>query len=148
SSNAGLGISSNTYSSNQEFTNYAVFGNVDDEISDTLTGKVGARYTKSKDEGRSCNADFSGDPDNAGAFFYDVLLGGRFGAYPTGARFVITNQPTTINGVAPGAPGEYADVLSEDNISWRASLDWKAADRILLYANIATGYKAGSFPTA
>lgn len=148
SSFARLGIFSNTYSSDQKFTNYAVFGNIDYDLSETLTAKIGARYTKSKVDGRSCNADFSGVPNNAGPFFYNVLLGGRFGPYPTGACFVINNQGRTINGVAPGAPGEYADVLTEDNISWRAGLDWKPTDRILLYANVAKGYKSGSFPNA
>lgn len=37
--------------------------------------------------------------------------------------------------------------LKEDNISWRASLNWKPNPDSLLYANVTRGYKAGSFPT-
>lgn len=148
STHASLGISSNTYSSNQKFTNYAFFANAEYDLTDELTIKAGARYTNSKDEGRSCNADFSGDPTNAGPFFYRALLGGRLGLYPPGSCFVINNQGVTINGVAPGAPGEYADVLHEDNVSWRGGIDWKPSRGLLFYANVAKGYKAGSFPTA
>ena len=32
-------------------------------------------------------------------------------------------------------------------VSWRVGTDFKPTDRILLYGNIAKGYKAGSFPT-
>ncbi len=39
------------------------------------------------------------------------------------------------------------ETLHEDNLSWRAGIDWRPADNALLYANIARGYKAGSFPT-
>lgn len=148
SSHASLRISSNTYSSSQRFTNYAVFGNLEFDVTGRVTLKGGARYTNSKDVGRSCNADFSGDPTNAGPFFYRMLLGGRFGAYPKGACFIINNQGTTINGVPNGAPGEYGSTLHEDNVAWRAGIDWKAADGVLVYANVAKGYKAGSFPTA
>src|SRR3546814_2931837 len=49
----------------------------------------------------------------------------------------------TIGDVAAGAPGRYADVLHEDNVSWRAGVDWKASGTVLFYANVAKGYKAG-----
>lgn len=148
SSFARLGIQSNTYSSDQTFKNYAVFANIEFDISDTLTFKAGARYTDSKAVGKSCINDLSGIANNSGPFFYNVLLGGRFGPYPAGACFAINDQGRTVNSVAPGAPGEYGDVLHEDNISWRAGIDWKPADDLLFYANVAKGYKAGSFPTA
>src|SRR3546814_6751330 len=37
--------------------------------------------------------------------------------------------------------------LSEDNISWRAGIDYRASDDVLVYANVSRGYKAGSFPS-
>src|SRR3546814_20018350 len=36
--------------------------------------------------------------------------------------------------------------LSEDNVSWRAGLDFRLAPETLLYANISKGYKGGTFP--
>lgn len=143
-----LGIESNTYSSDQTFTNYAGFANVEYDLSSRFTLKAGARYTNSKAVGRSCIQDLSGIPTNSGPFFYGVLLGGRLGPYPAGACFAINDQGRTVNDVAPGAPGEYGDTLHQDNLSWRAGIDWKPNDDILVYANIAKGYKAGSFPTA
>ncbi|MGE4430336.1 MAG: TonB-dependent receptor [Sphingobium sp.] len=143
-----LGIRSNSYSSDQKFTNYAIFGNVEYDLTGQLTAKGGMRYTNSKADGRSCINDMSGIPGNSGDFFYNVLLGGRFGPYPSGACFAINDQEETINGIAPGAPGEYANVLHEDNLSWRVGLDWKPAPDLLVYANLSRGYKAGSFPTA
>lgn len=148
SSFGSLGIQSNTYSSDQAFTNYAAFANVEYDLSSRFTLKAGARYTNSKAVGRSCIQDLSGIPTNSGPFFYRVLLGGRFGSYPAGACFAINDQGRTVNGIAPGAPGEYGDTLHQDNVSWRAGIDWKPVKDILVYANVAKGYKAGSFPTA
>jgi outer membrane receptor protein involved in Fe transport len=36
--------------------------------------------------------------------------------------------------------------LKEDNVSWRAGIDFKPSNTTLLYANISRGYKAGAFP--
>ncbi|MBK7285249.1 MAG: TonB-dependent receptor [Sphingomonadales bacterium] len=56
---------------------------------------------------------------------------------------------TTLDGTpATYLPGEFRDTLAEHNVSWRAGVDYKAAPGVLLYANIAKGYKAGSFPIA
>ena len=133
------------YYANQKMTNYAFFGNFEYDLSPTFTLKAGARYTKSKRDAELCSRDVSSTSD-VGNFFYNILLGGAFGAYPSGTCYVINDQPGTINGVAPFAPGIYKDKLNEDNISWRFGVDWKPQPDLLLYANIAKGYKAGSFP--
>lgn len=86
------------------------------------------------------------DSLDVGNFFYNILLGGALGPYTKGACYTINDQPTTINGVAPFAPGAFAGTLNEDNVSWRAGVDWKPQPGLLLYANVAKGYKAGSFP--
>ena len=36
--------------------------------------------------------------------------------------------------------------LSQDSFSWRAGLNWTARPRLLLYANVSKGYKAGASP--
>jgi iron complex outermembrane receptor protein len=48
----------------------------------------------------------------------------------------------------PICRASFRDTLQENNVSWRAGIDYKAAPRLLLYANVAKGYKAGSFPIA
>lgn len=145
----GYPIGQSTWSNTQEITNLAVFGNVEFDVSSSITLKGGVRYTDSRDKGRTCNADFSGSQNDTGGFFYNVVLGGAYGTtYPVGSCFLANDLGRTVNGVAPGAPGEYADTLHEDNVSWRVGVDWKAADGVLLYANAAKGYKAGSFAAA
>lgn len=133
------------YFANQKMTNYAFFGNVEYDLVPNLMFKAGIRYTKSKREADLCSRDVSGSLD-VGNFFYNILLGGALGPYNRGDCYTINDQPTTVNGVAPFAPGAYAGKLDEDNVSWRAGFDWKPQPGLLFYANVAKGYKAGSFP--
>ncbi|MFC0306083.1 TonB-dependent receptor [Rhizorhabdus histidinilytica] len=134
------------YYSDQKMENYAFFGNVEYDLVDHVTLKGGIRYTQSNRDARLCSRDATGIPDGIGDFFYEVVYGGAFGAYPSGQCYVNNDQGVTINGVAPGTPGEYAGKLHQNNISWRVGADWKPQPELLLYANVARGYKAGSFP--
>lgn len=134
-----------SYSNDQKFRTYAGFANVEYDIGQ-LTVKVGGRYTKSRINSAECGFDLSGSPVNTGPLFYDVLFGGALGAYK-GQCYQINNTATTYNGVPSGGSGQFIDTLEEDNFSWRVGLDYKASDDVLLYANVAKGYKAGSYPT-
>jgi iron complex outermembrane receptor protein len=142
----GYPISNALYTTDQKFQNYAFFGNAEYDVIPTVTLKGGVRYTNAKDTATICSVDTSGQPNNTGAFFYNVLHGGAFGPY-AGQCFPINNLGTTVNGVAPGASGQYAGELHQHNISWKAGVDWKPRPGILVYVNVAKGYKAGSFPT-
>jgi outer membrane receptor protein involved in Fe transport len=144
----GYPISRSFFYSDQKFKSYALFGNVEDDIAGNLTLKGGVRYTNAQDADRSCHGDSSGLPHGTGPFFYDVLLGGAFGKFVPGSCFIINDQSAPIGGVAPGAPGEFKDALREHNVSWTLGADWKVRPGMLIYANAAKGYKAGSFPTA
>ena len=141
----GYPISAAHYYTRQNIRNYAFFGNVEYDLTDQFTVKGGVRYTNSRNRGQSCNSDIIGDP--IGPFFYEFLLGGAFGEYQLGECFQINDQAETIGGIAPGAPGQFNQTLKEDNVSWRVGVDYKPTPGILLYANVAKGYKAGSFPT-
>lgn len=134
-----------SYSNDQKMENYAGFANIEYDIGQ-LTVKLGGRYTKSRIDASECGFDDSGSPINTGPLFYDVLFGGALGPY-AGQCYQINNTPNTYNGVAPGASGRFTDTLKEDNFSWRVGLDYKPVDDVLLYANVAKGYKAGSYPT-
>jgi iron complex outermembrane receptor protein len=142
----GYPISGAYYTSNQEYRNYAFFGNVEYDIIPDVTLKGGVRYTNAKDTANICSIDNSGLPNDIGGFFFNVLLGGSLGPY-AGQCFPLNNTGTTIGGVAPGAPGAYVNTLHQDNVSWKAGVDWKPRPGILVYTNVAKGYKAGSFPT-
>lgn len=134
-----------SYSNEQKFRTYAGFANIEYDIGQ-LTVKVGGRYTKSRINSAECGFDLSGSPINTGPLFYDVLFQGALGPY-NGQCYQINNTPDTYNGVPPGGSGQFIDTLVEDNFSWRAGLDYKPSDDVLLYANVAKGYKAGSYPT-
>ncbi|WP_313802312.1 TonB-dependent receptor domain-containing protein [Sphingobium sp.] len=142
SSAAGaFGISSSSYSADQKMKNYAVFGNTEYEVTGMLTLKAGARYTKAKRHANLCNFDTNA-PYATGNFFYYLssLFGNNPFPYVSGACFALDQN----NGYQPG---RFSGDLNEDNISWRVGADFKPADRLLLYANLSKGYKAGSFPS-
>src|SRR3546814_19383022 len=43
-----------------------------------------------------------------------------------------------------GTFGEVQSLLDENNVAWRAALDWSPNDDTLLYASVSRGYKAGT----
>lgn len=126
----------------QKFETWSLFGNVDYEIVPNVTLRAGARYTNSKIDFAGCTR--SGED-------------GAYGILSTAlANFVrsLSNLPP----IAPIQPGEcgtftpsfepelFQGSLDEDNLSWRAILDWKPSPDTLVYASVTRGYKAGSFP--
>jgi outer membrane receptor protein involved in Fe transport len=116
----------------QRMTNYAVFGNVEADIIDLLTLKAGIRYTKAKREITACTYDIDGRL----AAFFTALSDSSVGV----------GDCVTFASSAQRDPGEFKGQLVEDNVSWRVGLDWKPSPDALVYANIAKGYKAGSYP--
>lgn len=122
----------------QRVTTKAVFGNVDFEVTDTIKLSAGARYTDSRNKFEGCTFD-SGDGNGASVFgpLWDLLRGSSIPIAPGGCLTVDANlTPTVVH-----------DNLNEDNVSWRAGVEWKPASRTLFYANVSKGYKAGGFPS-
>jgi outer membrane receptor protein involved in Fe transport len=140
---AAGGIFQNGIYTHSNMENWAVFGNVEYNLTSDLVLKLGTRYTDSEYEFRNCNYDI-GDGGVAGLFNY---LGSVVGTTPfdpvgsgPGECFILNFD---------GVPGEaFTDKLKEDNISWRVGLDYNVNDDILAYANISKGHKQGSFPTS
>lgn len=123
--------------SKQRVKTYAGFANVDYAISDTITLQGGLRYTQANRSVDACTFD-----GGSGA------LAGVVGGLASALR------GSTV-AVAPGAcltlgpqllPEIYRAKLNQNNLTWRAGINWKPAAGTLLYANISRGYKAGSFP--
>ncbi|WP_419682135.1 TonB-dependent receptor [Sphingomonas sp. ID0503] len=137
---ASLGIVGNNFFSNQRMTNLAGFANGDFDVNDQITLKAGVRYTSSKRKNTSCTLD-NGD--------------GLTAALLTSISSALRGTPTPpippggcINLGPDNLPGLFQDKLNEDNISWRAGIDYKPSSTALIYFNVSKGYKAGSFPTA
>ncbi len=123
----------------QNIRNYAGFANAEYDIANTLTLKLGGRYTNSRNRAELCS---KGNGDGLVSVLFNII--GGFSGNPF--------TPIGVNGCyvlnARGVPGDrILDTLSEDNFSWRAGLDFKPSDDVLFYANVSRGYKAGSFPT-
>jgi outer membrane receptor protein involved in Fe transport len=126
------GINTSENYSDQKMTNIAGFGNAELDIGDAFTLKAGLRYTKNKRSADICNHD--GGNGLTAAFF-----SAAFGLNPPlgiNDCFALDNNFQT---------GEFHGNLNEDNLSWRAGVDWKASDTLLLYANVSKGFKAGGF---
>lgn len=139
---AFFSIVSNGYRSLTARHDYAVFGNVEYDLDDALTLKLGARYTKNVTKTEVCNYDL-GDGRIAALFdFLSGALSGNPNLPPIG-----TGPNACLSLDSNFLPGLYRDKLDENNVSWRAGLDYKIRSNFLLYANVSRGYKAGSYPT-
>lgn len=121
----------------QHAKTYAAFANADIAVTDTLTAQLGSRYTKQNRDYQGCLRD-TGDGALAAAIaFIPVIAGGAFNPVAPGQCVTLTStfQPA----------GLVVDQLDQDNISWRAGLDWKPNEDLLIYGNVTRGFKAGSF---
>ena len=135
---ANLFINISGIDSEADIENYAVFGNVEYDISEDLTLRAGARYTDTTNDTYICGYS-PGDGQVAELF---TLLGEIF----TGQRIELGPRDCyTLNDqLLPGEPFEFK--LSEDNVSWKVGADYRLNMDTLLYVNVSEGYKAGSFP--
>lgn len=145
--------------SNQKMRNLAAFANLEYDIVDRLTVKGGLRYTSAKRTSDNCMLGF--DDGTLAAAQYDAATAIVLGFVPIpGYTPTGVVLPPEANGclsldnvTSDGTPadyhsGEYHGTLKEDNVAWRVGLDFKPNSNTMLYANVARGYKAGSFPTA
>lgn len=118
--------------SNQRFRSKAVFSALDYDLGPSFVGHIAARRTQSRVDFVGCTKD-SGDGSIANG--YNLFL--KAPVIPAGG--CITATPAFVFGLV-------RETLDEKNTSWRTGLDWKIADRKLLYVNVSKGYKGGSFP--
>ena len=115
----------------QKVDTKAVFANLDYEVVPAVKLNGGIRYTKADRSFSGCTRD-SGD--------------GTFAAFINNFAGTSILPGECISFRADGTTGFIDSELDEDNISWRAGVDFEPAPGTLLYANVSKGYKAGSFP--
>ena len=118
---------------------YAAFGNLEWEALPGLTLQGGARYTNQKRAYEGCLYD-PGD-GTASAVFSGIAsrLRGSPVVIPPGACLTLASN---------FLPAVFQDNLNEDNVSWRAGVNYKVNPDALLYANVSRGYKNGAFVTS
>lgn len=137
-----LPLDSLTPSSVQKATTYAVFGAVDYPVTESITLQGGIRYTKQDRSFSGCNRDSGNGQWATIAQTLSNILTGTTGApnLGPGSCGSLSDAPEFAAELAEGE-------LNENNVAWRAGVNWTPASRTLLYFNVSHGYKAGSFPT-
>lgn len=128
---------------NQYFDTQAVFFNLDYHLSDKLTLRGGVRYTAADLHYNACTVAVT---TNAADAFTRLVNGVRrnLGLAPIGPLGV--GQCASVNPTTFGTERYYSK-LNQDNVSWRAGIDYKPVPGTLLYASVSKGYKAGSVST-
>jgi len=124
----------------QDFATKAVFGNVDLDIGPvTLHG--GLRYTQADLDYTGCtkvNDDASGAAITT--LFNTLRVARGIAAIPLLRKGECQSLDVTLT------PNLRVGTFDQNNLSWRAGLDFKPNKDVLLYANVSRGYKAGSVP--
>jgi outer membrane receptor protein involved in Fe transport len=127
---------------NQRATTVAGFASGDYNLSDDVKIYGGIRYTQSNDAFNGCTGD---DGDGVAAkdfgFLYDAYraAAGLPANPPIPPGGCITEGPNFM-------PGLVRSTLDQNNVSWRGGAQWTPTSRVLAYANVSKGYKAGGYP--
>jgi outer membrane receptor protein involved in Fe transport len=129
-----LGVDNRGFQSNRSI---GVFANAEWQLTDPLTLVAGARYTKIKHRNQACSGD-------TGLGDFAHVINGLLGAITGTPGSVLPGECITLDENFDN-PFEKQS-FSEDNVSWRAGLNYKPADTTLLYGLISRGYKAGNYP--
>ena len=124
----------------QNIRTYAGFGNLDFDVTPTVTLHGGIRVTKADRSFAGCTAD-TGDGQAATAlnFLSGLLRGGAPGTTAQPGECVTLDQTFQ--------PALVRAKLNQSNVAWRAGIDWRPRPNLLAYFNVSKGYKSGSFPT-
>lgn len=139
-SNAGTNfIHASGVDNRSRMNTYAAFANGEYDLGPQVTLKAAVRYTKSINKNAMCNFDPMDDQNAAELFMLlGQLVGGQSITLGRGDCYTLNDQ---------NLPGDvFLSKLSEDNVSWKVGVDFRATASTLIYANISRGYKAGSFP--
>jgi iron complex outermembrane receptor protein len=121
---------------------WSVFTNVDWTLTDQLSLTTGLRFTQDDERSIGCSRDYNGD------MLANVNVTNRalyFQTYGDLVAPISEGQCVTFDPAVPGfAIGKTS--LSEDNVAYRAALDWKPRPDLLAYASISRGAKNGTIP--
>ena len=129
----------------QSIRNYAAFANGEFDITPELTLKGAVRYTDTRNTATICAVD-AGDGRLATLF---NILGGVLGTAPftpIGSTGPVAGRCYPLNANNVPNREEVRQTLAQNNVSWRAGVDYKINPQTLVYLNVSRGYKAGSFP--
>ncbi|MCB2051974.1 MAG: TonB-dependent receptor, partial [Novosphingobium sp.] len=162
------GFTANSYPSFQDMENWAVFGNLEFRVSDLINLRGGIRYTEAERKAVLGNESTPGYIERSPVDFgITNFFNATWQALGSGAGVANLCPGAVANGLTqdawvyqPVADGEsftlnpntcqaetFRTKLKENNTSWSLGIDLTPVDNLLIYANVARGFKAGSFPS-
>jgi len=137
----------------QKANTYAAFGNIEYRLTDNFTVLGGIRYTKNNRSAENCGYDASpeqnlsktfGNADSIPGFgFYDLQT--ALGVPASAHKVVQPGQCIALGADFTPIIEPFRQKLNQDNLSWRAGLNYKLDQGTLLYATVSQGYKSGIF---
>ena len=101
---------------------YSFFGQLDYDISDTLSATLGMRVIREEKE-------------------FDLGIG----IFPSQGNYSVNQGNFIPNAFGAGSPYFYEESTSDTLWAAKAQLNWRSSDDLLLYAGVNRGVKAGSF---
>ncbi|MBN7795577.1 TonB-dependent receptor [Parahaliea mediterranea] len=105
-----------------ETNSYSVFGQLDYDLTPTLTATAGLRLMREEKD-------------------YDMALG----VFPSFDNYSVNRGDFIPNAFGAGSPYFYEDETSDPLWTGKLQLDWHPSDTLMIYAGVNRGVKAGSF---
>jgi outer membrane receptor protein involved in Fe transport len=127
---------STQYTSHLSARTYAAFGRLQYSLGDGLSLEAALRYNHDERIFDNCAIATT----DGFVRFWNLFRGGAPPPTRVGDCYVLD----TANGNRPAS--NVHSTLDQDSLSWRAGAAWAPRPDLLLYANIAKGYKAGAVP--
>ncbi len=121
---------------NIDTNSYALYAHNEFDMTDNLTINLGMRFTVDDIEANDALLGIGLLPQVGKEAFVTPCLITTFPAGPIGSP--------ACPFLGPSAP-EFNDSRTDQDFSWRAGLEWKAMDDLLVYTNIQTGYRSGGY---
>lgn len=134
----------------QEHEAWAVFGQLDYQLTDALTLTAGLRFTKEQKDltGRFTQSAIGPAADFT-AIGTNLVLAGLGLAAPNPALYAPMYRPGWGHSVTPiiAPRPDVAATLDDDQVTGTLKLSWFANETTLVYASFGTGYKSGGTNT-
>lgn len=151
----------------QDTESKAIFGHVEFKLTDTVDAILGARFTSEDREWTGCTYDQTPPDLNVPGLplsvFLTNIINGPGVLTPNGLLNDAFNIPNGLP-LAPAVPangcGTFDDIvgsptagqfavfsrkISADEPMWKAGLNWRPMDNVMLYGSISQGFKSGGF---
>lgn len=139
------GYDDSAYTNNQRIRSWGVFTNVEAALTDQITLVAGLRLSEEKRSFNGCGSQAVGNGAASINALVNLQRAGRGLPPLSGDDIIVPGDCAAIN--ASFIPAEATGLLKQSNTPWNVTLNFKPADRTLIYGRIARGFKSGNFPS-